>query len=141
MLICIDSGYSYQWYFNQTILSGEEKQFYYPGEQGLEAGTYHAIVSNEIGCSTKSNEFVSEKQLDFNIYPNPNEGSFNVVTNLIGPYNTAELIITDMTGKIIEEVRVGGDIRSYRLSIKQKGIFIAELRTEGQRIMKKLIIY
>jgi len=141
MLICIDSGYTYQWFMNGNALIGEVKQFYYPGEQGLEAGEYYALVTNDNGCRAKSNEFVQGTKSDFFIYPNPNEGTFNVSIHLAGSLITGELLISDMTGNRISRVTVMGRQGTYHLNLIPKGVFIAELRTGGQRIIKKLIVY
>ncbi|MBU2649353.1 MAG: VCBS repeat-containing protein [Bacteroidetes bacterium] len=147
MIICVDSGYSYQWFFNDAILDGETKQFYYPGAQGLELGQYYVNVTNDEGCSAKSNIFERSAKSAFDIWPNPSTGEFyvSVSYDLIVANEEAQIRIVDLNGKILEEIIISSEMANkiirHNFFVGKKGVFIAEFIGSNQRMAKKVIVY
>lgn len=72
----------------------------------------------------------------FSVYPNPSEGIFTIKFNEL-PSNSIR--ITDMNGRIIEELNVTSLKSRIDLSTYSKGIYFLTERNSG--IVEKLIIY
>jgi hypothetical protein len=137
-----------QWYLNGTIISGAIGQTY----TAISNGTYTVKVTTS-GCSSASSVPIVitnvgiDEELNpymFNIYPNPNDGSFNVTFNTsdkidygIELYNTLGQIIfsdelTDFTGTYSEKLNV----TEYG-----KGIYTIRLINPKNEIARKFIVY
>ncbi len=91
---------SYQWYFNDELLEGENSQ-----TTTLDAfGTYYVEVTNNEGCVGMSDDYAhienaiaNEQKSSFEVYPNPAKDFVRLSEVLIGSLIT----IYDITGKVI----------------------------------------
>jgi tetratricopeptide (TPR) repeat protein len=81
-ILVSSSTFGNQWFLENTIIIGEvEQEFTVPQD-----GNYHVIVKDEKGCSNTSEAvYIAVTDVKsttgnsiFSIYPNPNDGSFNL---------------------------------------------------------------
>jgi hypothetical protein len=72
----------------------------------------------------------------FLVFPNPSEGIFTLKFNEL-PTNNIQ--ITDISGRIIEEVRIRSEVSKIDLSRYSKGIYFLTEINSG--IIEKLIVY
>ncbi len=80
------SGFNYQWYMNGSIISGEINPTYIASI----TADYSVVITDGNGCTSTSSDFnyVNTTGIDgseaygfINVYPNPNDGVFNVVVS------------------------------------------------------------
>ena len=81
------------------------------------------------------NNINSEKNNLFNIYPNPNNGIFNVNLNT----QNAVLTIIDINGKIVLKENINQSL-TLNLSSLNEGLFLINLNGEKFNISKKILI-
>jgi len=81
----------------------------------------------------------SSTDLDIVLYPNPNNGSFNLVYALD---NDAELIVYDITGKHILQQRLKANFSKAKITLENKpGIYMySVIDTNGNRKTGKFVI-
>lgn len=81
---------------------------------------------------------------DLRIYPNPSQGRFIISIAAKHPVNEAQLTISDMAGRAVWQQQYQNiDNEFYQqidMSPYPKGIYIAELRADGERITRKLVV-
>jgi len=78
--------------------------------------------------------------LNFNIVPNPNNGIFEITTNW-NTNNNANLIITDISGKIIYHDKITDNHQVIDLTNIDKGVYIVNIKSEFKNSQKKIIIH
>ncbi len=89
-----------QWYYNDTLIAGSTAQ-----TDSLKGpGTYKEVVTDSVGCTLVSNEYVYTPGNDIGlvITPNPNHGRFNVqfYQTKYGQCRSADL---DINGQLLYE--------------------------------------
>ncbi|MDB9963730.1 S8 family serine peptidase [Vicingaceae bacterium] len=72
----------------------------------------------------------------FSVYPNPSDGMFTLKFKEL-PTNNIQ--ITDMSGRIIEELNIKSELSTIDLSNYSKGIYFLTERNSG--VVEKLIVY
>jgi hypothetical protein len=81
---------------------------------------------------------------DLRIYPNPSQGRFIISIAAKHPVREAQLTISDMAGRAVWQQQYQNiDNEFYQqieMSAYPKGIYIAELRADGERITRKLVV-
>lgn len=79
LIICTDSGrVSYQWYYNDVPVPGQDRQFYYVDNNlSLNAGTYMVEVGNQNQCKILSIP-LEVTGTSLNIYPLPAKNILNI---------------------------------------------------------------
>lgn len=142
------NGFALQWYFNGNPINGATGLTY----TATNSGNYHIIATNSFGCTTSSDtvfitvvngiaENIPVK--DVIIYPNPNNGMFNLAFDLITEANV-NIMVADMLGKVVYEENIGNYSGSYNkqldLTHLQKGIYLVNLQVGNERINKRIII-
>lgn len=139
-----DSGY--QWYFNDVAIPGATNQTYDPEQNGV----YSVTVTNASGCSSISAPFdvfgldIFETALSSGIvvFPNPliNTSAILLTENRAEQF----LIITDIYGKIIREIRVQVPGRMIMIDKKdmQEGLYFLSLHNENHQFIAgiKLVV-
>lgn len=96
-------------------------------------------VTSTTGISTYKNEFS-----DMNIYPNPNNGVFTVSLNVPEEIKNTDVLLTDLTGRLIHKERL--DIQSGKSSLQinttgiEKGTYFLEISNSQARTVKKIIV-
>lgn len=80
----------------------------------------------------------------FNIHPNPTNGKFYVQFNTNADIKEVNIRVTDITGQLIHqqsnEYQGGMFHQEIDMTGKAAGVYLVELRTAEQQLMKKLII-
>ena len=68
------------------------------------------------------------------IYPNPSKGQIKIIS----PINIQEVIITNILGQIIYESKP--NLKEVFLNLERKGIYFVNIKTEGQTIVRKILV-
>ena len=84
---------------------------------------------------TEVNNIVTDNL--FTVYPNPNNGSFTIKTN-VNEENTIK--ITDITGKIVWGTQTSMDIVDINLIGLNKGIYFVNVSNENNIQVEKIVI-
>ena len=80
---------------------------------------------------------LGDNVIDFNIYPNPSEDIFNV--DLSGFNGEAtEIVITDITGRVISTINTPEQFMQLDLRDESKGIYFVTVYTENNAHTKKI---
>jgi uncharacterized delta-60 repeat protein len=82
------------------------------------------------------------KGLEIKLYPNPSQGQFQLELASIKAAK-AELIVTDLTGKVIltKEMKASNGSISEAVELKTaKGIYLLQVKAEDQIIIRKVIV-
>jgi len=81
---------------------------------------------------------------DLGIYPNPTSGKFTLAFNAGKNIKQVEVSITNMTGQQVraESFTVSGTQFTKDISLEgqAKGVYFVELKADGQKMMRKLIV-
>ncbi len=150
ILICIDSGlYSYQWYYNDEIISGETKQFCQVN-LGL-TGNFFVETGYGNQCKTKSDSFNFGSKLatlknikpHIEIYPVPNTGNFTF--GMSGDQSGRIVInIRDFSGKVIKNIIIDKNTEPVYKEINTlnipKGIYILDILFNNEIYIRRILI-
>ncbi|PLX08378.1 MAG: hypothetical protein C0598_12290, partial [Marinilabiliales bacterium] len=109
ILICPHPELEYQWFRNNTMIDGANKQFYYPGSAFDLSGTYYVLTKNTTGCQSFSENYTVginkgtelEKSEFISVYPNPASSGFNIDLN-------PELLLNEVQDYNIEIYTLSG---------------------------------
>ena len=115
---------------------------------GLGTHNYDVTVTDSIGCTATDmmvltvDGCASITELDgmlFDVFPNPSEGTFNYeLSELTGD---TQMIVTDLSGKIVLNTQITATTGSFDLSNVETGVYILTLSSENGtasvRLMKK----
>jgi len=143
VLICPDSGYVYQWMFNEQPITGATNQFYYPGEPGLSIGDYAVIVTNEWNCSEQSVPYsITKKSLE--IYPNPSSGKLTIELGFEKNEYPVNFLMTDIFGNVVLRESIqnpppGGKFK-YNIPEIKSGIYIIHVISSDNSVLSKKIV-
>lgn len=106
---------TYQWYYNSNPIAGATNQ----SHTATQNGTYYVVITDTNGCSAFSATFtindvgISEinSANGLALYPNPNNGTFFIATDLDG--QSASLEIVTIAGQVVysEQLKADGFIR------------------------------
>lgn len=136
----ITNGVDYDWYQNGNLVGGLE------GDSILipSSGTWYVVMTDQYGClytsATISVSVGLEEWSDgqeFNLFPNPNNGSFVISTNTsVKNYNI--LIINSLSDIIYSK----NSITLNRISIENlpNGVYFVRIETEEKVLFKKMIV-
>jgi len=134
---------TYQWLDcddNFSIISGETNQSYTPSANGN-----YTVELNENGCvdtttcvsittvGVEENSFGNE----FKIYPNPTDGNFGI--NLGSSCQDVQILITDISGKVIQSKNIT-KAQNMNLSITNPaGIYIVSIHAGNKNAIIRLV--
>lgn len=134
---------AYQWYFNNTIISGATQQTHI----AQNSGDYHVEVSNSNNCTAESNpvnitvtsigltEFESQQ---LSVYPNPSNGRFTVSSNLSQPVS---IEIVDATGRLISSYpNIINGKTEIEIENVSSGIYFIRFKVDDRVDTQKLMI-
>jgi PKD repeat protein len=137
-----------QWYLNGVIIAGATGQTYTP----LVDGTYSVVVTIA-GCSSTSSAGLpvtitgigeTNNPYLLSIYPNPNDGNFNII------FQTAEektfvVEITNALGQIVYKTEIKNIKGAYAKPISLvelgKGVYTISLIDDKNQTTKKIIVF
>ena len=137
-----------QWYLNGISIAGATNQNY----TFTANGTYTVIVT-VVPCSSAESapEVITttgiedaSNQYGLNIYPNPNDGNFNILfnANVVADYT---LELTNALGQLIYKEELKNYAGAYRkpFSVVEygKGLYTITLTNDKNEVVKKIIVY
>ncbi|MBX7109526.1 MAG: T9SS type A sorting domain-containing protein [Chitinophagales bacterium] len=145
-------GITYTWYRNNVILAGETQSTY----KTKKAGSFKVTETNNFDCSstsaiTKIKRITClEKQLEdnitpatFNIYPNPNRGSFNVYLHLSENESASAIVeVINALGQKIcsQRVMVNDGVLQHEITMNlADGIYIVRTEVGGRVYSSKIV--
>ena len=119
-----------------------------PSVQFTDPGTYTVALTatNSFGSDTEtksnyitvtSNVGIGENLADFSIYPNPSNGLINVDLSQVNG-QASEIVVTDITGRVITTVNTPEQITQLDLTNEAKGIYFVTVHTENNSHTKKI---
>jgi hypothetical protein len=146
-LYCNPATYfSYQWYFNGTLIPGATNSWY----NYTANGNYYVQVFNSLGCSTSSvNTTVSDVGIDefsdgsqMNVYPNPASGDLAIALDMKSAAKM-KLSIMNISGQVIWSQELNANTGEQQLKIDlsgfANGMYYLNVMTSDEVINKKII--
>lgn len=137
------AGLTYQWYLNNSFITGANQQSYVPSA----SGTYTVKVTNQYGCSVTSApmDIVVTSGVEdftamlFNIFPNPTNDYLQVVWDNM---EIEELQVIDVYGRVLSSYEVTNSnnytIPTYHLA---NGVyFIKPVNAKAELPIKRFIV-
>jgi len=128
----ISSADSYnQWYFNDQFIDSTRQVLVIKGHA---KGWYTVTVTNPAnGCSATSDSTTSIEQLSvtgeqLSIYPNPNNGNFNV--QLSNKISNVQLELFNVLGQTIYSSKLANTHSEINLSARAAGIYLYRIFNE-----------
>ncbi|MEZ4791439.1 MAG: T9SS type A sorting domain-containing protein [Flavobacteriales bacterium] len=118
--LCTGASGTVQWYWNDEPVGGDGPCLLPPG-----TGTYHVVVTDELGCSSAASapvQVVNTEAMeptplsDIRILPNPTTGRVRLA-GLDGP---GTILVLDMQGRAV---------RSFTISTSDPSVDLSDLRT------------
>jgi PKD repeat protein len=147
ILTCLPSTFPYyQWYRGNAYIPGAENSEY----TASTVGTYWVYVTDSNGCTSSRSVRVTVIGINnitdnnfVDIYPNPTTGILQLDFNtaMDGEYLLA---IADPIGRIIYSGKVelaGPQTKSLDMSQYSKGVYFLTLTGNGERMVKKVVVY
>ncbi len=138
---------SYQWYYNGILIPGATADTY--SQVPLPLGTYSVVITNANGCSSLSSFTVISTGVNgvsnndrVAIYPNPSNGSMQVVANL--PEGDYTLSVDNIIGQTIytEVIHISGiNTSNLNLSGYGTGIYLLNIKGNNMQVVKKIVVY
>ena len=139
---------SYQWYFNGSPIAGATSQTY----TATQSGDYTVDISDSNGCtamsaiSTVTITGIAESAAvnAFNVYPNPNEGLFEV-SFTIPVKDDYVLELRNTLGQIVWMEKLdqhsGEYKRAFDITSYGKGVYTITLTNSNKESVKKVVVY
>lgn len=140
-LLITVSGYTYQWYLNDSLL----KQFTQSVIQPPANGYYRVVISNQVGCSATSDSYYYEtasvispsSNQDVHVYPNPTHG-YIMLSSKNSIYCFSATLL-DITGKVLWQKENIPRVEILDLSSLSGSMFLLYIRTEKGNYIQKII--
>jgi len=138
----LQNGFSYEWFLNGELLSGEnEFEIFCP-----ENGTYQVQITDGNGCQSISEEFTTVGcvtntiQVDFveklDLFPNPSQNEININIEFSKVVNLEKLSIYDATGKLVLSEKITQSTVNFQKKLNVQdlanGIYWLELMMDGK---------
>ncbi len=136
------TGSSYVWLDCETnsVVTSTNVAKFTPTQSGK-----YKVVATKAGCSDTSvcvvfnKVSIEENELQFDVFPNPSDGNFNIVTQ--GTItNPITLRITDITGKILSERLMLSNSEFMHLDVSS-GVYFLILSNGENTTTRKIIIH
>lgn len=138
-------GAAYQWIdcANNTIISGQTNQSFTPTASGN-----YAVIITENGCSDTSSCYnviingidqISALQT-FSIYPNPSNGTFQLVFDALTLLDNANVEIYTLCGEKIYQAAIRNTSTQINLEHPSSGIYFVKIYDNQTTITRKVII-
>lgn len=132
-------GASIQWYLNGNPIAGATGN----STTITGVGSYTVVVIDEYGCEYPSTAIsfavgIEQQNLPtWSIFPNPAENKVNVQIN--NGFEVRKLMVTDMTGRVIQTIPVGK--QQYILDIHDwpSGVYFVQIVGDNTTYTKRLV--
>lgn len=142
-LLSVPEGYSYQWFFNDTLITESNTNVI----SIIENGKYKVIITDELGCSVTPNIYESLTSVNniadnknIKVYPNITTDFINVE---IGKINSPsiEVIVFNLRGEKLKTNNFNSNsINKIDLSTFAKGVYIVKFIEAGNEYINKVIL-
>jgi len=144
VLTSVNTGIAYFWMDceSATEMPGERNQVFTANKNGsyaLRLVSANGCISTS-GCVTVSTVGITENTnaLTFDVYPNPSTGIVHV--QLSAAQSATPIRITDLAGKLLQEIAVSSGDEIIDLSTYAQGVYFISLETENAQSISKRII-
>jgi len=137
------SGYSYEWFLNDTLLSNFTTNVI----QANQSGNYKVKISNQYGCSEISEAYfyeapsgINDVTVDgFNIFPNPSTGVFSIQFEK----GNAEfsVFVYDITGNMVLKKENVLNVTTIDITSLPQSVFFVHLLVSSNSYVQKIIKY
>jgi hypothetical protein len=81
---------------------------------------------------------------DVNFYPNPTEGKFSLSFYAANRLRQVTLTIRTVTGRLVHQEQcnniTGRFTKEIDVSAMPKGVYFAEIRADGEKVTKKVVV-
>jgi hypothetical protein len=136
------TGVSYQWYLNGNAISGAINNLYTANQ----SGTYKLCVTDSNGCFNCSDSLVfnstgisSNNLSEFvNVYPNPNDGTFQIKLNSFIADDVVQIINT--LGQIVYEEKISNTNQLTIQSELEQGVYYLRLKNNYSGQTLKVVV-
>ncbi|MGE0561913.1 MAG: S8 family peptidase [Flavobacteriales bacterium] len=131
-----------QWYYNTSLLSGENDTILIAQNNG----DYFLTVTDTFSCVNYSDTITLltvgnsdlEKDFEISIYPNPTASKLNIITPKKEPIFRLNLL--DITGKNIQTIKPNDNTVVFDLKGLSEGVYFLQLVLEKSTFTKKIIL-
>ena len=143
--LCTDPGYTYQWYFNGSIVIPGAVNMCYVA---IFPGSYTVLITDAQGCIALSNPIVisgisdnSSIQNSFDIFPNPASGSITIEQNGFSDKNCF-LTINDISGRTVlsHPLMFKGGKTEEKIQNLANGFYLLQIKTSTGSSYKKILV-
>ena len=131
-----------QWYYHDSLIVGATGQ-----SDTLHApGNYKDVVTDSVGCSLVSNEYVYTPGNDIGlaVTPNPNNGVFTVQFYLTTMAN-ADYRILDINGQLLYQSNnqnfLGAYSKTISLGAVSAGMYVLQMEVGSKKYVQKIMVY
>ena len=131
-----------QWYYHDSLIVGATGQ-----ADTLHApGNYKDVVTDSVGCSLVSNEYIYTPGNDIGlaVTPNPNNGVFTVQFYLTAMAN-ADYRIMDINGQLLYQSNnpnfVGAYSKTISLGAVSAGMYVFQMEVGSKKYVQKIMVY
>ena len=128
-----------------TIIASNKKQYYFTDANPANGLNYYQLKIKDDNGSYKLSEVNSVSLLNneerFTLFPNPAQQFFTVSFKQ-NSYTNIEIVIADITGRIIKTTKVFSPVTNINLQNVEKGIYIIQVKENNQIIytQKQIVI-
>ena len=138
-------GLTYQWQLNGEDIAGATSPFYVYSEPG----SYTVFVTDENGCPNYASVVLtgidnSLSGTDWNIYPNPSNGTF-VLSAYRSESAMVEIEITNAIGQRVYFLSEGNISNSFSKEISlrnvSRGIYFLTIRSARERLTRRIEVF
>ena len=139
VLLCTEPFFSYQWYYNDTLIPGAIDQ----SHTILNNGSYYVVVSDSNECEGISNTIEldlvnglrEQSKSSMSVYPNPNVGRFALSASVL----PEEVSVYNSAGQMIL-YRVANNGKELVFDLPAAGVYFIHARFEAGVVVKKVIV-
>lgn len=141
MLTANATGVTYQWVdcdAAYAVISEADEQSFTPTSNGNYAVIITGMCTDTSYCHNISTYGIADysPEIPLNIYPNPNNGEFTISTGIIAE----EIIITDVVGRNILNLKPETNEISIDLKESGQGFYMIEVRVDGEQKFASVIV-
>ncbi len=123
--------FAYHWVSNGASANRRLKNWLDPDNTGAKF-----IDGKYATCGTTSIPVLKENKNSLSVYPNPSAGVFTIKTD----DTEHEIVITDVTGRLVVHFKNDSAQNSIDLSHENDGIYFVSIRNSHETIVKRIVL-